>query len=318
MRRHQCLQAVGAGLALPGLALPLPLPRPLPLPLSAAPASALSAPPRTLRVAFSFAEIGFDPLQVSDNSSLQVIAHIFASPLTYHPLASSAKPVPLTAAALPEVSADFRRFVFTMQPGIFFADDPAFRGQPRELTAAHSIYRTKRFYDPALRTEHLYRIKNAKILGLSEIRQRALKSRTRFPYDTEVEGLRVLDRYRFEVRLAEPARRFVRLFASAHLAGCVPREVVEAYGADLMAHPVGTGPFMLQRRRRASSIAMVRNPRFRAQVFTAEPPPGAAEAQTLAAGLRGQRPPGWTASRSTSSKRRSRAGWRFSAANTTC
>ena len=35
--------------------------------------------------------------------------------------------MPLTAAALPEVSADFRRFVFTLQRGIFFADDPVFK-----------------------------------------------------------------------------------------------------------------------------------------------------------------------------------------------
>ena len=35
--------------------------------------------------------------------------------------------MPLTAAALPEVSADFRRFVSKLQRGILFADDPVFK-----------------------------------------------------------------------------------------------------------------------------------------------------------------------------------------------
>ena len=100
--------------------------------------------------------------------------------------------MPLTADGLPEVSDDFRRWTFKVRPGIFFADDPAFQGRPRELVAADYVYTIKRFYDPAIRTEHLYRFENAKILGLSELRQQVLKSKTPFPYDTEVPGLRAL------------------------------------------------------------------------------------------------------------------------------
>ena len=57
--------------------------------------------------------------------------------------------VALTAAALPEISADFRRFTIRIQPGIFFADDPAFQGQKRELVADDYVYSLKRFADPA-------------------------------------------------------------------------------------------------------------------------------------------------------------------------
>ena len=222
--------------------------------------------PRTLRVAFSFAETGFDPPRVGDQSSIRVIAHIFEPPLTYDPLARPAVLVPLTAAGLPEVSADFRRFVVTLQRGILFADDPAFGGQPRELVAADYVYTLKRYYDPAIRTEHLYTFENAKILGLSELRQRALAGKTPFPYDTEVPGLRALDRYRFEIVLADPAPRFVHVLAGWTL-GAVAREVVQAHADDPMAHPVGTGPFMLASWRRASRIVLVRNPRFREQRF---------------------------------------------------
>ncbi len=256
-----------------------------------APAGAQAGTGRTLRLAFASAEAGFDPAQVSDSSSLRVVAHIFEPPLTYDHLARPAKLVPLTAAALPEVSADHRHFVFTIRPGIFFGDDPVFGGRPRELVAADYVYTLKRLYDPAVRTEHLYQLESARLLELSELRQRVLKARTPFPYDTEVAGLRTLDRYRFEVRLAEPAPRFVSLFATAHVAGAMAREVVEAYAADLMAHPVGTGPFRLAQWRRASRIELERNPRFREQVYRAEPPEGDADAQAVAALLRGQRLP---------------------------
>jgi ABC-type transport system substrate-binding protein len=246
------------------------------------------SPARTLRIAFDFAETGFDPPRVGDQSSIRVIAHIFEPLLAYDPLARPAVLVPLTAAALPEASADFKRFVVSVRPGILFADDPVFQGRPRELVAADYVYSFKRFYDPAIRTEHLYQFENEKILGLSELRATALKARTPFPYDAEVPGLRALDRYRIEFVLAAPSPRFAQLLAG-WTTGAVAREVIEAYADDPQAHPVGTGPFRLAQWRRASRIVLERNPRFREQVFHTV---GAApELQPLAAQLAGARAP---------------------------
>jgi ABC-type transport system substrate-binding protein len=246
---------------------------------------------KVFRYAFNFAETGFDPPRVSDQSSIRVLAHIFEPPLAWDPLARPVKLVPLVAAALPEVSDNHRRFVFTIRPGIFFADDPAFGGKPRELVAADFVYTIKRFYDPELRSEWLYQWENAKVLGLSELRRRVLEQKKQFPYDEEVAGLRALDRYRFEVRLAEPAPRFASNFTSATLAGAVAREVIERYRADPQAHPVGTGPFMLHQWRRASRIVLVKNPRFREQRFAGDPPDGEATAQAHAKRLAGARAP---------------------------
>jgi len=241
-------------------------------------------------VAFNFAETGFDPPRVGDQSSIRVIAHIFEPPLAYDPLARPALLMPLTAARLPEVSADFRRFVVTLQRGIFFADDPVFQGRPRELVAADYVYTLKRFYDPAIRTEHLYRFENAKILGLSELRRQALRDKTPFPYDTEVPGLRALDRHRFEIVLADPAPRFAHQLAE-WICGAVAREVVEAYADDPMAHPVGTGPFRLAQWRRASHIVLERNPRFREQRFATVGAGDEPHLQAAATRLAGARAP---------------------------
>ncbi len=247
--------------------------------------------PRTLRVSFRAAETGFDPPQIGDINSAMVLSSILEAPLTYDYVARPVALKPQTAAAMPEVSADFKRFVFRIRPGIFFADDPAFKGVPRELVAQDHVYAIKRHYDPRNNSEHLYIFENAKVLGLSALRERALKSKTPFDYDTEVEGLRTLGRYSFELRLAEPHPRMVYHFATPILTGAMAREVVQAYGDDIAAHPVGTGPFMLGTWRRQSFIELVRNPGFREQVFEGTPTPGDTQAEAIARELQGKRLP---------------------------
>ncbi len=261
------------------------------------PAAADAGLPRnTLRVAFNVAETGFDPPQISDVNSSKVAASIFESPLTFDYLARPVKLRPQTAVALPEISADFRTFIFRIRPGIFFADDPAFKGpdgrqRMRELVAQDYVYSVKRYYDPRLNAENVYVFENAKLLGLSALRARARETKAPFDYDSVVEGIRALDRYTFQVKLAVPGPRFHFQFAPPQLTGAVAREVVEAYGDDIAAHPVGTGPFKLGSWRRASRIELVRNPQFREQIFEAEPAPDDAQAQAIARELAGQRLP---------------------------
>ena len=59
---------------------------------------------------------------------------------------------PRPRSALPEVADDFRTWTVRIRPGIYFADDPAFKGRPRELIAADYVYTWKRFFDPATRS----------------------------------------------------------------------------------------------------------------------------------------------------------------------
>ena len=253
-------------------------------------AAAAPAPagPKVLRMALPTAEAGFDPPRVGDQSSFAVLGAIFEAPLTFDYLARPATLRPNTAVALPEVSDNHTRLVVTLKPGIFFADDPAFGGKPRELVAQDYVYSVKRYYDPAITTERLYIFENAKLLGLSELRKAAVAGKTPFPYDVDVPGIRALDRYRFEIRLGEPDPRFVLNLAAPSTFGAVAREVIERYAADPMAHPVGTGPFRLAQWRRSSFIALERNPRFRGVRFEGTPAPGDDEAAAVAAQLAGQ------------------------------
>lgn len=252
-------------------------------------AIAAAAETKVLRYAFPVAETGFDPVQVSDLYSRIITAHIFEPPLGYDHLARPFKLRPSTAAAMPEVSDDFRSFTFRIKPGLYFADDPAFKGQPRELTAQDYVYAVKRIFDPKLKSPAQPGLEEEKIIGLSELREAALKGQP-FDYDREVEGLKALDRYTFRVQLREPRPRHVYGWAS-DVMGAVAREVVEAYGDKIMEHPVGTGPFRLAEWRRSSRMVLERNPRYREVVYDAQPNADDAEGQALLQRFKGRRLP---------------------------
>ncbi|MBA4177114.1 MAG: bicyclomycin resistance protein [Leptothrix sp. (in: Bacteria)] len=254
-------------------------------------AAAGGAPPRVLRYAFPVAESGFDPAQISDTYSRTVTAHIFEALYGYDHLARPARIVPLVADGMPEVSEDFRTWTFKLRPGIFFADDPAFKGKPRELVAADFVFAFKRFADPAVKSPLWASVENWKMPGLAELRQESVHRKTPFDYDRAIEGLRVLGRHAFQVKLEEPRPRFIESMAVSDLFGAVAREVVAAYGDKIAEHPVGTGPFRLTTWRRSSLIVLERNPSYRERLWQCEPAPGDAAGQAIAERLRGRRLP---------------------------
>lgn len=258
---------------------------------SAQPAAAPAGATKTLRYAFPIAESSFDPAQITDLYSRTVAAGIFDAPLEFEFLARPARLRPNTAASMPEVSPDFRTFTFRIRPGIHFADDPAFKGARRELTAADYVYSLKRHYDPRWKSGNLYILENAKILGLSELRKKLIAEKKPFDYDVEVEGLRTLDRYTFQIRLAEPNPRFLYNFTDGSFTGALAREVVEYYGDKVGEHPVGTGPFRLAQWKRSSRMVLERNPNYREVLYDENPPEGDARLQAIAREFKGRRLP---------------------------
>ncbi len=246
---------------------------------------------KVVRYAFPIAETSFDPAQITDLYSRTIVSSIFDAPLEYTFLARPVTMRPNTAAAMPEVSDDFRTFTFRFKPGIFFADDPAFKGARRELTAADYAYSLKRHYDPRWKSGNLYLLENDKILGLSELRKEALEKKQPFDYDREVEGLRLLDRYTLRIRIADPKPRFLHHFTDGSFTGALAREVCEAYGDRIGEHPVGTGPFRLAAWKRSSRITLERNPNYREVRYDEVPPAGDEALTRQAAALKGRRLP---------------------------
>jgi len=149
------------------------------------------------------------------------------------------------------------------------------------------VYAIKRFYDPKYASGDLYIYESLKLPGLTELRERALATKQPFDYDAPVEGVRALDRYTLRVTLGVPNPRFVYLMADPTYFGAVAREVVEHYGDDIGAHPVGTGAFRLKSWRRASRIVLERSPTYRGQRYEGTPADDPL-AREIAAGLAGK------------------------------
>ena len=244
---------------------------------------------KVLRYALGTPVSSLDPAVVSDVPTVSILSNIFDAPYTYDYLARPAKLRPNTALELPEVSPDGRTLTIRIRPGIFFTDDPVFKGERRELTAADYVYSLKRHWDPKIKSPNLYLVA-ARIKGMSALRREAEQS-GRFDYDREVEGLRAVDRYTFRIELTEPAPNFAYFLTLCPLACAVAREVVEGYGDRFAEHPVGTNAFRLTQYARSSKMVFERNPGFREQHYDAEAPADDAQGQKIAARLAGRRLP---------------------------
>jgi ABC-type transport system substrate-binding protein len=242
-----------------------------------------------LRYAFPVAETGFDPQQVSDLYSGVVSSNIFEPPLTYDYLARPVKLIPNTAEALPEISADGMTMTIRIRKGIYFSDDPAFEGKRRELTAADYVYSIKRVYDPKLKSPQLYNVEGF-IVGMDAVRDKALKTGT-MDYDTPVEGLLALDRYTFRLKLTKTNYNFINTLAYCPVSCAVAREVVTGAPEKAMAHPVGTGPYVIAEWRRSSRIVLTASPSYREHLYEAQPADDDPVAKAIYAKMKGRRLP---------------------------
>ena len=81
----------------------------------------------------------------------------------------------------------------------------------------------KRFFDPANKSPNFSSFNEEGILGMEALRKKA-EAGAKFDYDSEVEGLRALDRYTVQIRLNEPRPRFINTLADPTYGGVVARE----------------------------------------------------------------------------------------------
>jgi ABC-type transport system substrate-binding protein len=243
---------------------------------------------KTIRTAFIVAETGFDPAASSDLYSDSIQRAIFDTLYGFDYLARPYKRVPRTAASMPEITDGGRTWTMRVKPGIYFADDPAFKGKKRELTAADYVYSWKRLIDPRVRSPFSWYLQD-KIVGVDAVVEAARKT-GRFDYDAPIEGLRAVDRYTLRLQLKDPDYIMLGYMTQSPMAA-VAREVIEAYGDAsgwAMANPVGTGPYLLKSWRRGQQIVLEANPNFRDESFPDSDDPADREMVTR---LRGKKLP---------------------------
>jgi len=243
---------------------------------------------RTLRVQMLGDVETLDPARGPELGTLNVIAPLYHQLLTYDYGSYPVRIIPYAAVALPQISADGRTYTLKLRPGLLFANHPAFGGKQRELVAEDFVYSWKRVADPSYSSMSFSSLEGL-IDGLDEAVARARRDSKPFDYAAPIAGLRAVDRYTFEVRLTRPDPTFVYNFAYAGLSA-VPREVVEAEGAEFSRKPIGSGPYQVARFQPGTRLDVVRNPNFVAQRWTSYAPNAPADGE-LAQAMHGQMVP---------------------------
>jgi ABC-type transport system substrate-binding protein len=211
---------------------------------------------------------GFDPAYAEDLYSHTAISQVYETLFQYAYLERPYKVEPLLAERRADVSADGLTYTIRIKKGVFFQNDHCFTGKNnttgagRELTAGDFIYSFKRIADIKNHSNGWW-IFDGKIKGLNEFREKSKNSPGgKTDYFTKVSGLTAIDSHTLRIKLSRPYPQLLYILAMSY-AAAVPREAVEFYGGEFLNHPVGTGPYRLEKWVRNSIITLVKNPGFR-------------------------------------------------------
>ncbi|MBP5532187.1 MAG: hypothetical protein J6Y54_09205 [Lentisphaeria bacterium] len=243
--------------------------------LAAMTAAAAAPAPRVVRIAANGQFRTLDPIHADDVNSRDMLGAVFDTLLEYE--YTDRRPYrlkPSMLADMPRCDAGHRVWRFRLRDDLRFADDPAFAGASRRITADDVFFSLKRLAD-ARNHSPVYWMVRGRIAGLDDFHA---ASREAAPgddsiYDRPVSGMVKLGDFEFELRLTESDPRFLYLLAMPN-AAVVPRAAVRRYGEEFARHPVGSGPFRLKSWRPNYKAVLERNPDFRPETFAGAESPG--------------------------------------------
>ncbi|MFP5384699.1 MAG: ABC transporter substrate-binding protein [Bacteriovoracia bacterium] len=213
---------------------------------------------------------GFDPNQASDVYVTNEMGKVYEGLYEFHPFKKPYELIPNLAEKLPQASQDGLTYTFTIKKGVLFHDDECFPDKKgREVKASDFIYSFKRIADPKSMSKGWW-LFDGRIKGLNEWREKNSKAETT-NYQEDIEGLKLVDDYTFQVKLVKPYPQFLYSLAMAYTF-VIAKEAVDHYGKEFLNHPVGTGPFILPVFDQSNKIVYQRNPKFREKFFPSDDP----------------------------------------------
>jgi peptide/nickel transport system substrate-binding protein/oligopeptide transport system substrate-binding protein len=205
--------------------------------IAAAPAFADVKQGGEMTVTFKDDLITLDPAIGYDWKNWSVIKSVFDGLMDYKP--GTTELVPDLAESV-DVSDDGLTYTFKLRHGVKFHNG-------REMTAADVKYSLERTCNPATQSP------GAGYYG-------ALKGFDDFQGGkaTELAGVQAVDDYTVKIELSRPDSTIFHLLA-LNFSFVVPKEVVEAEGADFGHKPVGTGAFKVTEWTSGQSLTLERN-----------------------------------------------------------
>jgi ABC-type transport system substrate-binding protein len=217
---------------------------------------------KTVRVAFQVDVTGFDPQATNDLYSAHVNNALFGNLFEFDYYVRPVRLRGMLAESLPEISSDGLVWKIRLHKGLYFADDPVFKGKKREVIAQDLVYSWKRMLDPKIISPNLWHI-DGKVVGMDEVVADAKKT-GKFDYDRPVAGLKALDRYTVQLTLKQPDYTLTELMQQYNWSP-VAREAIEAYrdaGGRTMNNPVGAGPYVIKQWVKGNKVILTKNPNY--------------------------------------------------------
>ncbi len=177
-----------------------------------------------------------DPAKFSDIYAMNVATNIFDGLVEFD---NHLNVIPAIAKVW-KISRDHKVYTFRLRRGVKFHNG-------REVTAHDFVYSFTRLLDPQIKSPAAFLFKN--IQGAQEFAEGQMQS---------VEGLQARDLYTLVIRLKEPFAPFLSILAMAN-SKVVPQEAI---GGTFDRHPVGTGPFIVQKWQPGKEILLNANQNY--------------------------------------------------------
>lgn len=227
----------------------------------------------------NFATVGvvktLDPAMAADVTSRNMAGAIFDTLVQYNYMARPYKLEPSIIEVMPSISDDNRVYTFKIRRDLYFHEDKCFNSKnDRQLKVDDIIFSFKRVIDPNMYSP-VYWIFRDKIVGINEFRDklsRATNYGYKKGYPLNIDGLKKIDDFTFQISLINPDPRFLYYLAMP-AASIVSKKATIYYNNDLSNHPVGSGAFKLKNWQKNYKITLEKHPDYREEFF--------AEAQNL-------------------------------------
>lgn len=140
-----------------------------------------------------------------------------------------------------EIADNGMRYTFHLRNDVYFHDDAKFAGGTgRKATATDWVYSLGRLINPKVASSGSW-IFSDKVIGK--------------------DAFKAIDDTTFQIQLKFAFPPLISLL-TAQYCSVVPHEVVDAYGKDFRAHPVGTGPFKFKYWKEGEVLVMLKNEKY--------------------------------------------------------
>ncbi|MBD2179286.1 ABC transporter substrate-binding protein [Pseudanabaena sp. FACHB-1998] len=224
--------------------------------LSGCPSTTTQAPEiqKVLSYAVSTDITSLDPVLLAESNPRLVSAQVMETLVGYD---ENLKLIPLLAQSWEPLKAG-QEWRFKIRDGVFFHDDPCFKGTARKVVAADVIYSLQRMLDPKSKTLGAFTLSDV-VQGANEFMEGKAKS---------VSGIVAEDDTTVLIKLTKPYAQLPARLSLA-FASIIPKEAVDFYKEQWGSHPVGTGAFKFKSWNTGSGeITLDKNPKYWQQIST--------------------------------------------------